>query len=180
MNNKVDYSLYLVTDRSMLKNSDITEAVEAAIKGGVTLVQLREKDISTLEFYNVACAVKKVTDKYGISLIINDRIDIALAVDAAGVHLGQSDLEAAVARRLIGENKILGVSAATLEESLKAEEDGADYLGVGAVFTTTTKNDARTVSLEMLKNIKETVKIPVVAIGGINYENAGMLKHKVT
>ncbi|MEQ8199271.1 MAG: thiamine phosphate synthase [Clostridiaceae bacterium] len=176
MNNKVDYSLYLVTDRSMLKNSDITEAVEAAIKGGVTLVQLREKDISTLEFYNVACAVKKVTDKYGISLIINDRIDIALAVDAAGVHLGQSDLEAAVARRLIGENKILGVSAATLEESLKAEEDGADYLGVGAVFTTTTKNDARTVSLEMLKNIKETVKIPVVAIGGINYENAGTLR----
>ncbi|MEQ8155942.1 MAG: thiamine phosphate synthase [Clostridiaceae bacterium] len=176
MNNKVDYSLYLVTDRNMLKNSDITEAVEAAIKGGVTLVQLREKDISTLEFYNVACAVKKITDKYGIYLIINDRIDIALAVDAAGVHLGQSDLKAAVARRLIGENKILGVSAATLEESLKAEEDGADYLGVGAVFTTTTKNDARTVSLEMLKNIKETVKIPVVAIGGINSENAGTLR----
>lgn len=172
----VSYKLYLVTDRSLLKNTDLCTAVEEAIKGGVTLVQLREKDISTLDFYNEAVNIKKVTDMYNIPLIINDRMDIVLAVNAAGLHIGQSDMPASIARKILGTNKLLGVSARTLDEAVKAVKDGADYLGVGAVFPTTSKNDARAVSIEVLKEIKETVSIPVVAIGGINAKNADLLK----
>lgn len=172
----VSYKLYLVTDRSLLKNTDLCTAVEEAIKGGVTLVQLREKDISTLDFYNEAVNIKKVTDRYNIPLIINDRMDIVLAVNAAGLHIGQSDMPASIARKILGTNKLLGVSARTLDEAVKAVKDGADYLGVGAVFPTTSKNDARAVSIEVLKEIKETVSIPVVAIGGINAKNAALLK----
>lgn len=173
---KINYKLYLVTNRDLLKNISLTEAVEEAIKGGTTLVQLREKNVSSLEFYNIAKSIKKVTDKYDIPLIIDDRLDIALAVDAAGLHVGQSDMPAIIARKLLGENKILGVSAHTIDEALKAEKDGADYIGTGAIFTTTTKKDAENVSIKSLKEITEKVHIPVVAIGGINQENVKMLK----
>ena len=143
MKNKINYSIYLLTDREMLVDTDIYTAVEESIKGGTTLVQLREKDISTLEFYNTASKVKAVTDKYNVPLIINDRIDIALSIDAAGVHLGQSDMPASIARGIIGNDKIVGISTSTLEEAIEAEKEGADYVGVGAMFPTTTKDDAR-------------------------------------
>lgn len=173
---KINYKLYLVTNRDLLKNISLSKAVEEAIKGGTTLVQLREKNVSSLEFYNIAKSIKKVTDKYDIPLIIDDRLDIALAVDAAGLHVGQSDIPAVIARKLLGENKILGVSAHTIDEALKAEKDGADYIGTGAIFTTTTKKDADNVSIKSLKEITEKVHIPVVAIGGISEENVKMLK----
>ncbi|WP_326514755.1 thiamine phosphate synthase [Clostridium intestinale] len=176
MNNNIDYTMYLVTDRDVLKGRDLCEAIEASIKGGVTLVQLREKDISSLDFYNLAVAVKKITDKHNVPLIINDRIDIALAVDAAGVHVGQSDIPTKVARKIIGEEKILGISAATLEEAKLAEAEGADYLGIGAVFPTDTKKDARSVSIDLLEEIKKSLTVPVVGIGGINENNAELLK----
>lgn len=176
MNIKVDYKLYLVTDRAVLKNKDLYTAVEEGIKGGVTLVQLREKNLTSLEFYNTAVKIKQITDRYNVPLIINDRLDIALAVDAAGLHVGQKDMPAEIARKLLGENKILGVSVGSLEEAKKAERDGADYVGVGAIFPTSTKSDARAVSIELLKEIKESISIPVVAIGGININNVKLLE----
>ena len=176
MKSAVNYKLYLVTDRDILKGRDICTAIEEAIQGGVTLVQLREKDISTLEFYNIAFKVKRVTDKYNIPLIINDRLDIALSIDAAGIHVGQDDMPAGIARKLVGDKKILGVSVATVEEAKKAEKDGADYIGVGAMFPTSSKDNARAVSIEILKKIKESVAIPVVAIGGINTKNVSLLE----
>lgn len=172
----VNYKLYLVTDRDMLKNVDLYTAVEEAIKGGVTLVQLREKDITTQNFYKTAVEIKKITDKYNVPLIINDRMDIALAANTAGLHVGQDDMPCIIARKLLGNDRILGVSARTLEEAIKAEKDGADYIGVGAVFPTSTKGDAKAVSIELLKKIKESVSIPVVAIGGINEKNASLLR----
>lgn len=175
-NKNIDYSLYLVTDRDVLVDTDIYTAVEEAIKGGVTLVQLREKSLSTLEFYNIAVKIKIVTDKYKVPLIVNDRIDIAQAIDAAGVHIGQSDMPAIIARSIIGDNKILGISTSTLEEAQKAEREGADYVGVGAMFPTTTKEDASAVSVQCLKEIKESISIPVVAIGGINEKNVNLLR----
>ncbi|GLC28910.1 thiamine phosphate synthase [Clostridium omnivorum] len=175
MKNNIDYKLYLVTDREMLKNRDIFSAVEMAIKGGVTLIQLREKDITTEEFYNIALKLKEITSRHNVSLIINDRLDIALAIDADGVHVGQQDMPAAVARKIIGKHKILGVSAATLEEAKKAEEDGADYVGIGAIFPTSTKDDARAVNINELIKIKKALNIPVVAIGGISEKNIELL-----
>lgn len=175
MKNNVNYKLYLVTDRDILRGRDLNKAVEEAILGGATIVQLREKNVGSLEFYNIALKLKEVTDKYNVPLIINDRIDIALAVDAAGVHIGQSDIPAIVAKRILGEDKILGVSAATLEEAKKAELDGADYVGIGAVFPTSTKEDARTVSIDTLIDIKDNLSIPVVAIGGIGEKNIHLL-----
>lgn len=168
MKPEIDYSLYLVTDRKLMSTPTLEDAVEQAVTGGATLVQLREKDVSSLEFYQTAVKVKQITDRYHIPLIINDRVDIALAVDAAGVHIGQSDLPAHNVRSIIGKDKILGVSASTLEEAICAQQDGADYLGVGAMFATGTKVDADIVSMEELKRIRETVKIPIVVIGGIN------------
>lgn len=176
MKSNIDYKLYLVTDRNILKNTNICKAVEEAIKGGVTVVQIREKNIKTLEFYDVAKKIKKVTDKYNIPLIINDRIDIALAINSHGVHLGQDDMPCSVARKILGSDKIIGISASTLEEALKAEKDGADYIGVGAIFKTNTKKDADDVSIEQLKEIKNKVSIPVVAIGGIKSDNLTLLK----
>lgn len=175
MKNNIDYKLYLVTDRDMLKNRDIFSAVEMAIKGGVTLIQLREKDISTEEFYKIALKLKEITSKYNVSLIINDRLDIALAIDVDGVHVGQQDMPAAVARKIIGNHKILGVSAATVEEAKKAEKDGADYVGIGAIFPTSTKDDARAVNINELIKIKKALNIPVVAIGGISEKNIEFL-----
>jgi len=176
MKDSVNYSLYLVTDRDVLAGKDIYEAVEESIKGGVTLVQIREKSLSTLEFYDIAVKIKIITDKYKVPLIINDRLDIALAIDAAGVHLGQSDMPASIARSIIGNNKILGISTSTLDEAQKAEREGADYVGVGAMFPTRTKDDANAVSVHVLKEIKDNVSIPVVAIGGINRKNIDLLK----
>lgn len=176
MNKIVDYNLYLVTDRDILKGRELTEVIEKAIQGGATLVQLREKCVSSLEFYEIALKVKKITDKYKVPLIINDRLDIVLAVDAEGLHVGQSDFSCTLARRLLGKNKIIGVSTSTLEEAKKAEKDGADYIGVGAVFPTDTKLDAHAVSINSLKEIKGKVNIPVVAIGGINENNYEKLK----
>jgi len=177
MKYKIDYSLYLVTDRDVLKGRDLILSVEAAILGGVTLIQLREKDISSLEFYNIAVKVKELTDKYSIPLIINDRVDVAIAIDAAGVHLGQSDFPCDVARKIMGTNKIVGISTGTLAEAILAEKQGADYVGVGAVFPTGTKLDAEVVSINVLKDIKQAIKIPVVAIGGINEKNYNLLKN---
>lgn len=167
---KVDYSLYLVTDRKILGERDLVQSIELAIQGGVTLVQLREKSVSTREFLELAIRVKEITSRYRIPLIINDRLDIALAVDADGLHVGQDDLPMLKARELFP-NKIIGVSASTLAEALLAQQQGADYLGVGAVFSTSTKTDAVEVSLEQLEIIKKSVTIPVVAIGGINETN---------
>jgi len=176
MKNNLNYKLYLVTDRDVLVDSDIFSGVEQAIIGGVTLVQLREKCLGTLDFYNIAVKIKTITDKYNVPLIINDRIDIAQAIDAAGVHLGQSDMPADIARTIIGNNKILGVSTSTLKQAQEAERQGADYVGVGAMFPTTTKGDAKAVSVAVLKEIKDNISIPVVAIGGINQKNVGLLK----
>lgn len=168
MKRKIDYSIYLVTDRDLMSTETIEQAVENAIKGGCTLVQLREKKCSSLDFYNTALRVKEITDKYNVPLLINDRVDIALAVNADGVHVGQSDLNASIVRKIIGEDKIVGVSAHTLEEALKAEKDGADYLGVGAMYATGTKKDAKPTTISELKEIRKNVNIPIVVIGGIN------------
>jgi thiamine-phosphate pyrophosphorylase len=167
---KVDYRLYLVTDRELLGDRDLEDSIELAIQGGVTLVQLREKSVSTLKFLQLAIKLKEITSRYHIPLIINDRLDIALAVDADGLHVGQDDLPMLKARELFP-NKIIGVSASTLEEALLAQQQGADYIGVGAIYSTLTKTDAPDVSLDQLELIKKSVRIPVVAIGGINRTN---------
>ena len=171
-----DYTLYLVTDRQLMSCDSLTEAVEQAILGGCTMIQLREKELPSLEFYNQAVAVKQVTERYHIPLIINDRIDIAMAVQAAGVHIGQHDLPAAAVRKVIGENMLLGVSASSIAEAIQAQQDGADYLGVGAMFPTGTKTDAESVSMEELQKIRTAVSLPIVVIGGINKGNAGRFK----
>ena len=167
----IDYTLYLCTDRNIMTTETIEESVELAIKGGVSVVQLREK-----EFYEMAKAVKTITDAYEVPLLINDRIDIALAVGADGVHLGQSDLPLDAARNLLGADKIVGATANTVELAQKAWREGADYLGVGDVFGTTTKADTRHITLEELKEIKESVPIPIVAIGGVNEDNIALLR----
>ena len=171
----LDLSLYLVTDKS----DDVEKflnTIEEAIKGGVSVVQIREKTADTLDFYTLALKVKKITDKYSVPLIINDRVDVALAVDADGVHVGQSDMPCDVTRKLIGPDKILGVSAATIPEAKKAERDGANYIGTGAIFPTATKDDAPKITKKDLTDIVDSINIPVVAIGGINLDNAFKLK----
>ncbi|MDS0525087.1 thiamine phosphate synthase [Clostridium sp. SHJSY1] len=167
----IDYTLYLVTDRDILEGRNLKEAVEESILGGTTIVQLREKKISSLDFYNIAKEIKIITDKYNVPLIINDRIDIAQAIDASGVHLGQSDMPCKVARKILGENKIIGISAHNFEEALKAQTEGADYIGCGAIFPTNTKKDANIVTCHSLGKIKRAIDIPVIAIGGINENN---------
>ncbi|MDU1772807.1 MAG: thiamine phosphate synthase [Dialister micraerophilus] len=168
MKNNIDYTLYLVTDNHVSDFEKFCYKIEKAICNGVTTVQLREKNLETNLFYKKALKVKELTDKYNVPLIINDRIDIMLAIDAAGVHLGQSDMPADIARKIIAQNKILGISASNLTEAKKAYEDGADYLGVGAMFATQTKPDADVTSMKELKKIRENVDIPIVVIGGIN------------
>lgn len=170
----IDLSLYLVTDKS----DDVDRflnTIEEAIKGGVSVVQIREKTAETLDFYNLALRVKEITAKYNIPLIINDRVDVALVIDAEGVHVGQSDMPCDITRKLIGKDKILGVSAATIGEAQKAQKDGADYIGTGAVFPTATKDDAPSITKQDLKEIAESIDIPVVAIGGITLDNASEL-----
>lgn len=172
--NNLDLSLYLVTNNSEYEEKFLN-IIEESLKGGVSVVQLREKKAETLDFYNLALKVKEITQKYNVPLIINDRIDIALAIDADGVHVGQSDMPAKTARSMIGEDKILGVSAADIKEAKKAQRDSADYIGVGAVYPTNTKDDATSVPKKELKEIVKSVDIPVVAIGGITQENAHKL-----
>lgn len=172
---KIDYTLYLVTDRRLMSCDTIEQSVEQAIAGGASIVQLREKDCSSREFYELALRVKKITQPKGVPLIINDRIDICLAADADGVHLGQSDIPCRTAREILGNDKIIGVSAALPEEAVQAQNDGADYLGVGAVFTTSTKADTRAVSPDIIKQIRSAVTIPFVVIGGINSDNIKQL-----
>lgn len=173
---EIDYTLYLCTDRDLMSTDTIEEAVEQAVKGGCTVVQLREKDCSSLEFYETALRVKKITDEYKIPLIINDRVDIALAVNADGVHVGQDDLPAASVRWILGGDKVIGVSAGSVREAVKAREDGADYLGVGAMHATSTKTDADVTTVEELKKIREMVDLPIVAIGGMNKQTLPELK----
>ena len=173
---KPDYSLYLVTDRLRMSTETLGEAVEQAIIGGCTMVQLREKDISSLDFYVLASKMKKITDRYDIPLIINDRIDIAMAVGAAGVHIGQNDIPADITRKVVGKDMLIGVSAGSVEEAVNAVNAGADYLGVGAMFPTRTKTDAGFVSMEELEKIRRAVDIPIVVIGGIRKENAMLFR----
>lgn len=164
----LDYTLYLCTDRGLMSTGTLEEAVQQAIAGGVTMVQLREKDCSSKEFYETALRIKKITDAYEVPLLINDRVDIALAVDADGVHVGQSDLPVNVTRKILGTDKIIGVSARSVEQAVEAEKNGADYLGVGAMYATGTKKDAKVTSKEELLKIRQAVEIPIVVIGGIN------------
>jgi thiamine-phosphate pyrophosphorylase len=168
---KKDLLLYAVTNRSWLAGNNLYSQVEKAIRGGVTFVQLREKELPTTNILEEAKKIKKLCDKNQVPLVINDNVDMAIEIDADGVHVGQKDMEAGHARRLIGNNKILGVSAQTVEQAVLAEKNGADYLGVGAVFPTDSKVDAEDVAYESLKKICEAVSIPVVAIGGINKNN---------
>jgi thiamine-phosphate pyrophosphorylase len=167
-----DCRLYLVTDRRWLGGRNLCDVLEEAVQGGVTLLQLREKEISSQDYYQLAKKVKKTADKYHVPLIINDRLDIALAVDAAGVHLGLDDLPIPVARKILGKDRIIGASAATVAEALRFQEQGADYLGVGAVFPTATKLGNEQVGFEDLRRIKAAVRIPIAAIGGIKAEHA--------
>lgn len=173
----IDYSLYLVTDRRNKTTEEFLKIIEESIQGGVTVVQLREKDTPTKEFYQIAIKLKEITQKYKIPLIINDRIDIALAIDCEGVHLGQDDMPAEIARKILGKDKLIGVSAHNIEEAKKAVLDGADYIGSGAVFPTSTKNDASDVPIEKLKDITNSINIPTVAIGGIKSENIKQLEN---
>lgn len=168
--------LYLVTDSDILKDRNFYECIEEALKGGVTMLQLREKEASGKEFLEKAIKLRELTKKYNVKFIINDRVDIAMLCNADGVHVGQSDIPANEVRKLIGKDKIVGVSARTIKEAMVAKENGADYLGVGAMFTTTTKLDAKSVTIDQLKDIKKEVKLPIVTIGGLSLNNIEKLK----
>ena len=172
----IDWSLYLCTDRRLMSSSTIEENVECALKGGVTAVQLREKECSSREFLELALRVKGLTSRYGVPLIINDRVDIALAAGADGVHVGQDDLPCRTVRQIAGPDMLIGVSVSALDEAIRAEQDGADYLGVGAMFPTGTKTDAEVITVDLLKEIRKAVSIPIVIIGGINMNTAPQLK----
>jgi thiamine-phosphate pyrophosphorylase len=169
--------LYAVTDRAWLNGETLYQQVEKAIKGGVTFVQLREKNLDEESFQNEAIEIQKLCRKYNVPFVINDNVEIAKMIDADGVHVGQSDMKAGNVRAIIGEDKILGVSAQTVEQALIAEKEGADYLGVGAVFPTGSKSDADDVSYQTLKEICSAVTIPVVAIGGIGEDNVSKLEN---
>ena len=172
---KKDLLLYAVTDRRWRGGRRLADQVEEALKGGVTFVQLREKDLDEERFLEEAREIKELCGRYGVPFVINDNVDIAQAVDADGVHVGQSDMEAGDVRARLGQDKIIGVSAQTVEQALLAESRGADYLGVGAVFATGSKADASEVDHETVKAICQAVHIPVIAIGGITGENVGAL-----
>lgn len=173
---KKDLLLYAVTDRSWLGEQTLYEQVEEALKGGATFIQLREKEMDDEDFLKEAIEIKELCRRYQVPFVINDNVEIARKMDADGVHVGQSDMEAGNVRAILGEDKILGVSAQTVEQAVLAEQRGADYLGVGAVFHTGSKADADDVSHETLRNICEAVNIPVIAIGGIGKHNVKELK----
>ena len=173
---KKDLKLYLVTDSEILKDRDFYKCIEDAIKSGVTMVQLREKNANGKDFLEKAIRLRELTKKYNVKFLINDRIDIAMIVDADGVHIGQSDIDAVSARKLLGDNKIIGVSARNIEEAKIAKANGADYLGIGAMFSTSTKMDAKLVSFDTLEEITNKVDLPFVLIGGITLDNVERLK----
>ena len=164
----IDYTLYLVTDRDLMSTGTLVEAVEAACAGGVTLVQLREKHVTREEYETIARDVKRICDAYDVPLIINDSPEVAVAVGAAGVHVGQEDLEASRVRDIVGPDAIVGVSAASVAEARAAQAASADYLGVGAITPTATKPEAGVLTIDELREIVDCVDIPVVAIGGVN------------
>lgn len=174
MNREV-LKLYLVTNRYQDSLENFLEKVETACRSGVTIVQLREKNLTTNQYYQLAKQVKEITDAYQVPLIIDDRLDVCLAVDAAGLHIGEDELPVSVARKALGPEKILGVTAKTVKRALEAETSGADYLGTGAIFPTTTKENAPITLISTLKTICQTVAIPVVAIGGLTSENIDQL-----
>ena len=171
-----DLSLYLVTDSSYHEEEEFLRRVEAACQGGVTLVQLREKDRGSRAYYDLACKVKAITDHFQIPLIIDDRVDIALACGAAGVHLGAADLPVSVARRIMGPDKIIGATAKTVPWAQDEVRQGADYLGVGAIYPTATKVTTVLTATDTLRDIIQAVPVPVVAIGGLDGENCGVLQ----
>lgn len=173
---KFDSTLYFITDSTGFCESDFLHTVEEALKGGVTLLQLREKDKTTREYIELAKKVHLLSKKYNIPLIIDDRIDVAIAVGAEGVHLGQEDMPVALARKMLGENFIIGATAKTVEQALEATKSGADYLGVGAIYPTTTKVKTVLTSTDTLREICHAVPIPVNAIGGLNKGNTHILK----
>jgi thiamine-phosphate pyrophosphorylase len=169
----IDYSLYLVTDRDLARGRTTLDIVKAAVRGGVTCVQLREKECSTLEFVQQALTIKAFLNSHGIPLIINDRLDVAQAVKADGVHLGQTDMPLDRAKTIVGDTMIIGISAESLEDAVEAEKGGADYLGVSPIYATPTKTDtAPPLGLGGLRRIRQTVNIPLVGIGGLNSDNS--------
>lgn len=174
--NGKDLQLYAITDRHWLNGRTLAEQVRECLEGGATILQIREKNLPEAEFLEEAKEIQAICKEFKIPFIVNDNINIAAEIKADGVHVGQEDMDAKKVRDMLGENAILGVSASTVEEALKAEKDGADYLGVGAVFPTSTKGDADSVTFETLKEICEAVSIPVVAIGGISADNLLKLK----
>ena len=167
--------LYLITDRSWLDGRSLEGQVEQALQAGATFLQLREKHLSEEDFLQEAIRIKRITDRYQVPFVINDNLRVALEAGADGVHVGQADMQARQARQLLGPGKILGVSAKTVDQALAAQEAGADYLGVGAVFPTSTKADASEISFDTLRQICQAVTIPVVAIGGITAQNLHQL-----
>ena len=169
--------IYLVTDEKACLEKDFYSCIEEAIKGGVKIVQLREKNISTKDFYEKALKVKEICKNYGVLFIINDRLDITQAVGADGVHLGQSDMPIEEARKILKDKFLIGATARNIEEAKRAELLGADYIGSGAIFGTSTKDNAKKLEMEELKKIVASVKIPVFAIGGININNVSSLKN---
>ena len=173
--NREALRLYLVTNRYQDSLESFLEKVETACRSGVTIIQLREKNLTTNQYYQLAKQVKEITDAYQVPLIIDDRLDVCLAVDAAGLHIGDDELPVSVARKVLGPEKILGVTAKTVKRALEAETSGADYLGTGAIFPTTTKENAPITLISTLKTICQTVAIPVVAIGGLTSENIDQL-----
>ena len=173
--NRKALRLYLVTNRYQDSLESFLEKIETACRSGVTIVQLREKNLTTNQYYQLAKQVKEITDAYQVPLIIDDRLDVCLAVDAAGLHIGDDELPVPVARKVLGPEKILGVTAKTVKRALEAEEGGADYLGTGAIFPTTTKENAPITLISTLKTICQRVAIPVVAIGGLTSENIDQL-----
>ena len=173
--NRESLKLYLVTNRYQDSLECFLEKVETACRSGVTIIQLREKNLTTNQYYQLAKQVKEITDAYNVPLIIDDRLDICLAVDAAGLHIGDDELPVSVARKVLGPKKILGVTAKTVKRALEAETAGAEYLGTGAIFPTTTKENAPITLISTLKTICQTVAIPVVAIGGLTSENIDQL-----
>lgn len=175
MRPEMDYRLYLYTNRRIMTTETIEEAVELAIQGGVTIVQLREKDCTTKKFYELAVMVKQVTDAYEVPLIINDRPDIALAIGADGVHLGQDDLPIRVARNVMGADKVVGATVHSVEEAVHAWKSGADYLGAGELFGTFPILDSNGMTMDVFREICDSVPIPVVAVGGIKPDNVGVL-----
>ncbi|WP_331275614.1 hydroxyethylthiazole kinase [Peptostreptococcus equinus] len=175
---KYQYDMYLVTDEKACLGKDFYKTIEESIKGGAKIVQLREKNLSTRDFLIRAKKLKEICDKYDIPLLINDRLDIALAVDAAGVHVGQSDMPIKKVKELIGHNKIVGISAKTVNEAIEAQEQGADYIGVGAIYSTDTKTDSDVITKDTMMDIRKSVYIPILAIGGVKLDNIEVLKDR--